>query len=455
MYSKDIHEAIVKAYETVEKYEQVLSEHMERFDIPKESKVSVSVWDTTEVIVERFREVPREVRDHIWVLGALTEATDLRFPVMNHITEAVREMKTGGEMPGGETTLHLIGTKPSIGIIHPRYLQKFESGKYKLPNGERLPYYAESSEMVEITMVFKTDVIMLGGMRFTWSNFNGAPVAIKLKSMGLVYRECPWKLLFSNTPIQSTEHVIQMAKVYASLSLKHKIVGEEACRLSLLARSAKLAEVGFQLPLDMPAVGALCVEFESTKHETYESLNGHITGRLCERMLVATDPAKIKLLGNACGLNGASYFGIMNGAVVDPLNPDYAKVGNNARVMACGVLLRLHLGDDALIESMEFCRKYNVRVFEMAVHGKNSFGDMADESWGVAPCSARMSPLAFKVEGKCFSAFGNGVNAVLDAMHGDKAAQTFLGIDSPLETLGEIRDAVVASFARAIATIEF
>ena len=448
MYSKEIHAAIVKTYKTVEKYEQVLSEHMERFVIPDESKVLLNVWDTKDIVLARLRAVPAEIRDHMWLLGAVTEATDLCFPLMNYVVEAVKELRASNETPEGDTTIHLLGTKPAIGIIHPRYLEKFETGKYKMPKGERLPYYAESPNMAEITMLFKSDVVWLGGMRFTWSNFQVTPTAIKLASLGLLNREVPWKLLASNTPMRSTEQAIQMFKVYASLSDKHKIVGEDACRDSVLSRLAKLAEVGFAVSGEMPCV------FESTEHATFVSLNGHINGRLCERMLVATDSAEMKLLGNACGLNGASYFGLMNGAVVDPMAPDYSKVGNNARVMAAGVILRLHLGDDRLIESMEFCRKHNVRVFELAVHGKHSYGDMADESWGVRPCSARMSPLAFQVLGKCFSAFGNGVNAVLDSMHGDAAAQAFLGIDSPLETLGELRVAVAATFAKAIATIE-
>lgn len=449
MYSKEIHAAIVDVYGTVEKYEQVLSQNMEPFVIPEESKVSLTVWDTKDIVLARLRQVPAEIRDHMWLLGAVTEATDLCFPLMNHVVEALKELRASNETPEGDTTIHLLGTKPAIGIVHPRYLEKLEKGKYKMPHSERLPYYAASPNMAEITMVFKSDVIMLGGMRFTWSNFQANPEAIKLLSLGLLYRDVPWKLLAANTPLRSTEQAIQMFKVYASLSDKHKLVGEAACRASVLSRLSKLAAVGFVVSGDMPCV------LESTEHATFESLNGHINGRLCERMLVATDCAEMKLLGNACGLNGASYFALMNGTVVDPLKPDYAKVGNNARVMAAGVILRLHLGDDRLIESMEFCRKHNVRVFELAVHGKNSYGDMADESWGARPCSARMSPLAFKVEGGCcFSAFGNGTNAVLDSMRGDEAAQAFLGIASPLETLGELRAAVAATFAKAIETIE-
>jgi hypothetical protein len=457
MYSPEIHAAILDAYKSLDNYERVLADTMDKFEIPDECKVALDPADSKEAVLAKLRNVPIGMRGAVWLSGAVVrgKVPDLCFPLMNYVVEAVKELR---HLQEGKTFVHLQGYKPTDGVMHPKYLHNFvgDKPKFALSNGARLPFYAKGTNMVEMTLVFDADgSISLGGMAFRWSNFMTLDEAVRLADDLGIECSATWKTLFVNRALLSTEEVIQMLKVYASLSQRHRLVGNDACKASLEMRRDKLAAVGVVVrddDMSVTVAGADAVTLES-----YEQLNGFVNARLCDMATLCSDPATLKLIGNAVGINGGTYFGPMNGEIVDPMAPDYARVGNNARVMSAGILLRMLRGEAPLVQAMDFCHKYGIRVFELAVHGgKGSLGAFADEGWGVAACSARMSPLAFLVRGgKCYSAFGNGVNAVLDAKRGVAAAQAFIGLDGcALETKEELRAAAAACFAKALDIIE-
>jgi hypothetical protein len=177
-------------------------------------------------------------------------------------------------------------------------------------------------------------------------------------------------------------------------------------------------------------------------------MNTYFNLQLWEKMQKTKDPAEHKAIGNACGFRADKYFERMNGA---PSMSDYATMGGNAHLMAAGVLLRLYAGDHELAALLNFCREHKVRVLEAAVHG-----GFPDQMWGAASCYPRMSPASHLVSTStpCYNAFGNGLSAVMDAMDGHVEAQAFLGIESSLETQGELKAAVIACFRALLDRID-
>ena len=122
--------------------------------------------------------------------------------------------------------------------------------------------------------------------------------------------------------------------------------------------------------------------------------------KLLEAMVACVVPGDEKDMGRAALINGAAYFPQMDGAPFDPAAPNFDTVGVNAVLMAVGLMLRIYLGDAQLIDSLEVCRRFNLRIQEAAVHvqvkGENgvklTHGHVPDTKWGSEGDCTRDSP---------------------------------------------------------------
>ena len=464
MYSKEIHDAILKAYKSVDAYEAALKRVAEPFVLPMNKQIKIDAKDTTEEIFGRLTALSTDDNSNLWVLGAYRGATmDL---------ETLGKLMMAVEPLGVPITLHLQGEKTvPAGIVHPRYLRLLEEEepakkRVKLDPSiaTKFPYYeANTPNMVESVMVYdnvaKTWKMM--GMVFAPSNFTLLPAPIKIMdAFRLVYIDSFWKMLVVNARITSPEHLIQLLKVAASLSPEYQLTDEAECELSLNARMAQLKELGFEFVLSADGkVNRGSVKWlnnatpADNSFDTYREMNTFLCLELWERIRDGGEltPAMCKKIGNAVGFNAAKYFACMNGEA--SVSSDYSKMGNNARLMAVGMLLRLHGGDEELAKLLAFCNTHSIRVHELAVHG-----GVPDVSWGAAPCYPRMSPVAHLTTGTtpAYDALGAGFNAVLDAMRGLAAPQVFLGflLGNTLETPNDIRQGARGAFYRMLNVLD-
>jgi hypothetical protein len=478
MYSKEVHDAILKAYESVEAYEKALGEKMEPFVVPAECQVVLEQGQNKADILHKLASVP--LRDHVWVNGVIavnvdSKESEINFPLLTCLMESVVELRANGGMPK-KTALHLQGGKMAPGVIHPQYLKGFESkvdedgrvlkkAKYTL-TVDKLPYYAIGSMMVEISIFFGEEDgdVELRGMDFPLSNFKKLKKPVKLMDeFQLFYLSSYWKMMMVNATMVSTEQLIQQLKVAASFSLAYGVFGEEACRLSLSERTVKLCELGVIFELtDDSVIDLTKVRMGDKMHKftSFETLNMRVNVYLWEKMQASMDPALHKKIGNACGLKGSLYFGMMNGAPslahADSAQ-NYVRMGKNAMVMAGGVLLRLYSGDAELADFVTLCLRFGVRVSEVAVHGgikHQTYGVYPEEAWGNGVCCSRISALAREVQGgTCYNALGNGFNAFLDAKRGSEAARVFLGISAD-DKMTEYEASTAACFDKLFTSME-
>ena len=473
MYSADIHKAIVKTYKTVEAYEAALGEVMRRVDISDECQLVLEAKDTCETILIKLRDLPTVSRHNTWVMGAVLEGkfVDLRAPLFEFLMEAMKELVRVGDYPA-TAVLHIRGFKPCEGVIHPEYLKAFlpstsaegvvKPAKYSLAPaalevwGGKFPYYGPCDNMPEMTLAFNgvDKDILLGAMAFRFSNFHALLSAIVFEEFDMAYPGSEWKTAAATTRYLSGEQMVQALKAFASISKKHAITDEADALASLKSRLTKLAELGYHLELVEEGPRGVLDDADGVTRQfpTALALDQFINRQIVERVRVCTDPKLLKKLGNAVGLK-ASYFGIMNGAIVDPFAPVWSNVGNNARVMALNILMRMLRGDTKLIEFISLARKFRISIFELAVHGDGAY---PDECWGVAACSARISPAAHLVRGgRIFNCFGNGVNAVIQALNHSVEALDFLGLHAEfdLEKKEELALAVSIVFAKVLDTI--
>jgi hypothetical protein len=246
-----------------------------------------------------------------------------------------------------------------------------------------------------------------------------------------------WMVKFLAKRFVSPEDLIQTLKILAATSSVYGLDDEteEAIAKSLASRAEKLGELGASLD------GRLCKRVTwcdgSEVFATYRDMNARVASYLADQAVATVDPKRLKALGNACGLK-SSFFKLMDGKPegLSVTESVYEGMGNNARVMLLGLLMRLYSGDMELVTFLELCAEYALDFQEMAMHvavGKNeTHGGFPDTHWGAAWGDCRVGPdthLVREQGGVTYNAFGNGGMALLDLIERDSAAaKGFAGI---------------------------
>jgi hypothetical protein len=412
------------SFKTEEAYLAYFHSRIEEFSAPPKHSIDLKTSDTVDIITTKINFIPLIPSHgsvlHLWIRGVIVNKdADLDVPLWHKLQEAVDTLYHDGLLTC-KTKLHLVGQKltPPHGM-HPKMLQNILDGRLRVPTPYRV--YRGGEEMTEITITMSADGScgVVSGMQFPLSNFR--PILCKdgqtyltLGELGVTAKDGSWKWPVIKAPMDSAEKQIQLIKAAAALGTTYRVTDVKVIRSKMADRLKVLRNLapaslfntvlgmseGEMVQLDLLHQHVSAGTVPELLDEDLILFNDAISAKLLEAMVACVVPGDEKDIGRAALINGAAYFPQMDGAPFDPAASNFDTVGVNAVLMAVGLMLRIYRGDAQLIDSLEVCRRFNLRIQEAAVHvqvkGENgvklTHGHVPDTKWGSEGDCTRDSP---------------------------------------------------------------
>ena len=404
--------------------------------------------DTVDVKSDNFKEQLKAALDKanmVLVSGVMHTTSDGVMEMKEEFEKLVNCIKE--VVTEGKHYIHILGPHKTP-YPHPSLLKMLEDRKYTLEEGG---LWAPGQAMPEQTIIAE---MKEGGMELTTflmcsilSNFNTVKTKeVTARTIGCDPSKVPAEMM--DVVLLSAEHAIQLAKPVAAVAFPDKFMDTAADDTSVakaIATAGKIKSAGDE-PQDEEKE-SLKRKLLSDKALTIKTHCEEVYHLLCKAGAFDVQ----KKLGQLPTLT-SKWFDVVKGTPIECFRnfdaEDLKKLGANSLMQAFVIMLRIHAGDEALLERLLFdISTHNVPV-ESAMHDPVKNPDKAalskylfsgrfpDRVWGKVCGCPRYTVMPDRLvhsDGKPqVGHLGNGAELVRQAIRGDKAVLDFFGLDAPL-----------------------
>jgi hypothetical protein len=383
---------------------------------------------------------------HCMIDGAMHTTEDGVMEIQEKFVMIINTINKVAPHFPGKHYIHILGPHRTA-YPHPKLLKwlEGEDRKFTLDGGFWAPGQPmpEQTVVAEVSVDGKKVVLTTGLMCSVYSNFNTVKSEVTPGILGCDPEIVPACAM--EVKILSAEHVIQFAKAVAAIAFPEMYMNTEVSDADFMRAMDNLEKI---------KKSDLKRKFEGKR---FEQVVSH-----CEEVLAllthAKDFADQKKLGQIVILT-KDWFSMVAGTPVEAVRDftaeDLKHFGANNVMQALAIMLRVHGGDEALYERLDFDIKSKNVPVETAMHdpvkaknpapGASKYlftGLFSDRVWGSFAGCPRYTPMfdgLVHTDGKPqIGHLGNGAELVRQAMKGDKAVLDFLGLAAPLtkESMG-------------------